>query len=493
MAAPGVIEALGWALIHFIWQGVVVAGLAALVLHLLRGGSAQVRYAVACCALAGMLALPVLTGIAVHTSSGGRSAARAESIGAGRVAAGPQTLSEALRSAAPATLTARRAEPAEAANAGSGSQRLLFGVVAAWLMGVFLLSLRTFVGLVAVRRLARTGREVTAYWQQRLGTLRARLSITTPVRLLESSAAAVPMVIGWLRPVILLPPAVLTGLTPQQIEAILLHELAHVRRHDHLVNLVQIAVETLLFYNPAVWWLSGRIREEREHCCDDVAAAALGSPLPYAQSLLHLEELRRPPALAMAATGGSLLQRVRRLMAPPPPPRVGAYWMAALLLALSLGTAAALHAYASDAALAGNASSPPAATSPAVFVVVEAGAAGIEQPHVLAAALEPFAVSAVYTTSERRTLEAARPLADLLDVGRIPYDFADDPERFAAHLVGGSFMANLGRVAVLVLPGDAIPAFIEYASRGLIADAALGPGEIFLVEIPGTATRVRVQ
>jgi hypothetical protein len=125
----------------------------------------------------------------------------------------------------------------------------------------------------------------------------------------------VPTVIGWLRPVVLLPIASLSGLTTQQIEMILAHELAHIRRHDFIVNLMQAVVETLLFYHPAVWWISQRIRVEREHCCDDVAVAMFGDPLQYARALTRFEELRLDPAHALlAANGGSLLTRIRRLV-----------------------------------------------------------------------------------------------------------------------------------------------------------------------------------
>ena len=93
----------------------------------------------------------------------------------------------------------------------------------------------------------------------------------------------VPTVIGWLRPVVLMPASALSGMGPQQLEAILAHELAHIRRHDYLVNLLQTVVETLLFYHPAVWWLSGRIRVERENCCDDLAVSLCGDPYAYAE------------------------------------------------------------------------------------------------------------------------------------------------------------------------------------------------------------------
>src|SRR5438045_2418615 len=122
--------------------------------------------------------------------------------------------------------------------------------------------------------------------------LAARLRVNRPVRLLQSALVHVPAVLGCVRPVILLPASALTGLTPLQLEALLAHELAHVRRYDYLVNLVQSVIETLLFYHPAVWWISARVRDEREHCCDDLAVAVCGDPHFYASALLSMERLR---------------------------------------------------------------------------------------------------------------------------------------------------------------------------------------------------------
>ena len=148
--------------------------------------------------------------------------------------------------------------------------------------------------------------------------LSRRLHIARPVRLLRSTLVDVPTVIGWLKPVILLPATALSGLNPHQLEAILAHELAHIRRHDYLVNLLQTVVETLLFYHPAVWWLSRRIRAERENCCDDLAVSLCGDPVTYARALADLEGLRNPTRrFVMAADGGSLVQRVRRLLGAP--------------------------------------------------------------------------------------------------------------------------------------------------------------------------------
>jgi GWxTD domain-containing protein len=159
-------------------------------------------------------------------------------------------------------------------------------------------------------------------WQARLRSLRQRLQVSRPVALMESCLAEAPVVIGFLRPVILLPIGLLTGLGAQQVEAILIHELAHVGRCDYLVSLLQKFVEGLLFYHPAVWWVSGLIRAERENCCDDVVVRVLGDAHGYAATLATLEEIRwsaREPALA--ATGGNLMRRVRRLLNQPEGPR----------------------------------------------------------------------------------------------------------------------------------------------------------------------------
>src|SRR5205823_6807755 len=133
----------------------------------------------------------------------------------------------------------------------------------------------------------------------------------------ESALVEVPTLVGWLWPVILLPASAISGLAPAELEAILVHELAHVRRHDYLINLLQTGVETILFYHPAIWWLSRRVRQEREHCCDDIAVSLCGDPIAYARALSTMEELRASPRWAIAAHGGSLIVRIRRIVARP--------------------------------------------------------------------------------------------------------------------------------------------------------------------------------
>ena len=134
------------------------------------------------------------------------------------------------------------------------------------------------------------------------------------VRYCESLQLDAPVVVGWIRPVVLLPVSALTGLDETQLQAVIAHELAHIQRLDAFVNLFQIAVESLLFYHPAVWWLGKRIREERENCCDDAAVAVCGSPVTYAHALARMAESRVAPQLLMAANRGPLAARVARLL-----------------------------------------------------------------------------------------------------------------------------------------------------------------------------------
>ncbi len=188
-------------------------------------------------------------------------------------------------------------------------------LVAVWCFGVLLFAMRPAWSWCLLRRLRRAGvSAVPEAMQTALVDTARRLGVRREVRLLQSTLVSVPMVVGYLRPVILLPLCVVSGFSASEIVAILAHELAHIRRHDYLANLLQTLVETVCFYHPAVWWLSSRIRQEREHCCDELAAHALGSRATYGRALLALEELRgTAPVLSLGANSGSLLERVRRL------------------------------------------------------------------------------------------------------------------------------------------------------------------------------------
>jgi capsular polysaccharide biosynthesis protein len=189
-------------------------------------------------------------------------------------------------------------------------------LAAFWLGGVLTLGSRLVLGWWQVQRLrTRQTAPVEEIWLERLLALKARLGVSRPVALLQSALVETPTVIGWLRPVILLPASAVTGLGVAQLESILAHELAHIRRNDYLVNLFQRVVETFLFYHPAVWWISKCVREEREICCDDLALQVCESREVYARALSSLEEFRScPPGMALAASGGNLVARIRRVL-----------------------------------------------------------------------------------------------------------------------------------------------------------------------------------
>ena len=192
-------------------------------------------------------------------------------------------------------------------------------LVGAWAIGVMLLSVRLAGGWWRTRALRTRGIEAAPDACQRMATrLIARMRITRPVAFFVSSRVTAPIVFGHIKPVVLVPAAVLAGLSPSQLDAILAHELAHVRRHDYLVNLLQTVIETIFFYHPAVWWVSRQVRQSREECCDDIAVAACGDRKDYVEALLGLEQMRHAAApaatAALGATGGSLLARARRLL-----------------------------------------------------------------------------------------------------------------------------------------------------------------------------------
>jgi len=315
-----IFQALGWTLIHFVWQGCVIALLYAVASLFLRKLSANIRYAAACAAMLLMFAAPVVTMIVVRSSIESASSVALNL---------EQESATTPQDSALSTQDSALLSQSSIAQDTPGPQPLKLWVtkklphmipwfLALWFTGVMFLSFRFAGGLVAVNRLKRqeSGENSSLQeLQEMLSALAAKLRVSRPVRLCKSALVEVPTVIGWLRPVILLPATALTGLSATQLEALLAHELAHIRRYDYLVNLLQTTIETLFFYHPLVWWVSAQVRQEREHCCDDLAVAACGDVLTYARALTTLEQLRgSEPQLAVAASGGSLLVRIQRLV-----------------------------------------------------------------------------------------------------------------------------------------------------------------------------------
>ena len=348
---------LGWTLVHTLWVGVGVAALFAIAMLILRRLSANARYLAGCAALLMMVALPAVGFFLISppaTATGIPDATAQATDPQGATLGSPHI----TLTGAPVGLPLESVEPPAESSPGTsppgadvdvptladtelpGDQTTtasiltrasralgpsLPWIVLIWAGGVCVLSLWQLGGWVAagrLKRLASSPKESDLI--ETVAQLARALRVSRFVRVLESVLVRVPTVVGWVRPVILLPVGLATGLTPEQVRSILAHELAHIRRYDYLVNLLQSLVETLLFYHPAAWFISRRIRAERENCCDDIVVAACGQRLRYAESLLRVAERslasrrdrRFASALAVGATGRArqLRERIGRLL-----------------------------------------------------------------------------------------------------------------------------------------------------------------------------------
>ena len=315
-----VLSTLGWTLIHFLWQGAAVGMIYALMRRLLRNKAPTTRYNLAMATLMVLAILPIVTFLQLfHAPTSGSSAITLSNLTV-VIAAGARPQATTFMS----WLNAMHL----------WLKPLVSWAVLIWFLGVLIMTLRIGRGWWHAHYLRRTANfPPLPEWSNIVRGLSTRLGIRQLVRLAISSQVHVPSVIGWIKPIILLPPSVMSGLTPLQIELILAHELAHVRRLDYLWNLLQVLAETLLFYHPVVRWVSNHARVEREQCCDDMVVALHGNPLAYARALTELEQLRNPrAALMLGANGGQLLDRIHRLLGRSPA-GVPAAWSPLLLAA----------------------------------------------------------------------------------------------------------------------------------------------------------------
>ena len=345
----------------FLVQGLVIGLAVAALLRLLRGRSADLRYGVACAGLLAMGALarsgrrpegsrragvhrnprpPASVAPGTARAWAGRGAAR----GSGRTRPIEASVAEASSKEARVHAIAATAAVTTTVRLGwrERVEAFLPVVVAAWLVGVCVLALRLLRGLAEVRGLSREGLiGPTGEIRATIGRLVERAGLRYPVDWFLSVRVEVPTVVGWVRPRVLIPAGILARLTLGQVEALLAHEIAHIRRWDYLVNMVQVGAEALLFFHPSVWWVSGRIRNEREHCCDDMAVALCDGDrrlLARCRSST-LEEQRVASSLRVAAGGGSLRDRVRRLVVPQSAETCPAHagWAGAGLIAMAVG------------------------------------------------------------------------------------------------------------------------------------------------------------
>jgi beta-lactamase regulating signal transducer with metallopeptidase domain len=289
--SPEIMQKLAGSLLHFFWEGAVVAMMTALSLRLLSRRSAEARYAVSVAGLLLMAMAPILT-FAAYAQTGRFAERILQILGKSIAAAGR-------------------------ASVQPDTALWIRWIVIVWLAGVIVCLVRLGIAWLLSCQLVHSATlSVPPAVTGMFDWVKQQLKLRRVVRLRVSARIGVPAVVGWLRPRVLLPVSAITGLDEDQLRAVFVHELAHIRRHDFLVNTLQRCLESVLFYHPAVWWLSARTRVERERCCDDLAVRICGDPLVYAQALIELERVRRSSesALAVAATGGPLTQRIHRIL-----------------------------------------------------------------------------------------------------------------------------------------------------------------------------------
>jgi soluble lytic murein transglycosylase-like protein/Zn-dependent protease with chaperone function len=310
------VASLAAALVHFVWQGALVALVAWLALR--SATQARARHAVAAIAMLAMTLAPLVT-FAFFVARG------------------------ATRSPAGALVASLPVAPRAASTVPA-----LIAVV--WATGVAIASVRLLRGVIEARRLASDSEPLGEVWVDRAARIARALGVTRVVRLASSTRVVAPAALGILRPMILVPASMLTELPVASIEALLAHELAHVARHDALVALAQAAAQALLFYHPAVHWISRELADAREACCDDAATGALGDRLVLARALAAAEVARADrPRLALSSHGGDLVNRIRRLALPSPRARAPR-WAAPIVAAAGLFVAGAVPCLACVAA-----------------------------------------------------------------------------------------------------------------------------------------------
>ena len=320
MSSSHLLQTLGLTAIHMLWIGAVIGGVVFVVLRSNTASSPRARHA---CAVVGLIAL-VLGTVATFAFLSSTSTMSNASPAA---VAGPSTLDNA-----PAALENASSNWDPAAGTTGSEITATTLVAVAWIAGIGFMFVRLVHQWRGTRRLRITAVAVPdARWLATFEALKSRIGVHARVSFLASDAIDVPMVVGWISPLVLVPVTAFTSLTPDQLRTILAHELQHIARQDHLVNMLQAFIEVLLFFHPVTWWLSRQIRVERENCCDDGTVLVTGSPRTLAEALLVLESLRADKATSpwlLTATGGSLMHRVSRLFGSNPPQPLNPDWRA---------------------------------------------------------------------------------------------------------------------------------------------------------------------
>ena len=319
MNSAQLLQTLGLTVLHMLWVGALIGGAVFTWLRSRPSAAPATRYA---CAVVGLAALLIGTGSTF--------AFLASSHGDSPVAHRTEIAISSSADATPMNASAPSPAPRLGSRAIGSGFSPTSTVAWMWIIGLGIMSMRLVRQSIAVRRIRLVG--VTpppTGWTRTFDRLKSKIGVHPRVAMMASHAIDTPMVVGWIRPLVLVPATAFTSLTPEQLRMVLAHELLHIARRDHLVNMLQAVIEVLLFFHPVTWWLSRQIRVERENCCDDAALLVTGSPRCFAEALLVLESIRtdaRPSGRILAATGEPLMHRISRLFGSDQPQPLNAGW-----------------------------------------------------------------------------------------------------------------------------------------------------------------------
>lgn len=300
-----VINAISWMLLHSLWQGLIAALLASLVILLTRNTKAATRYNL----LLAVFALQLLAAAVTFTTILNRGVTNAVATTVEEVPAVQPQVQET--SGAVAGFQAGLAE--RMYNYFNENAPLIVGI---WLFVILVMLVKMMADLAYMQKLrSQKVFQPADAWNEMVQNLSKELNISKPVTLLESALAKSPVVIGFFKPVILMPLSLLSNFSPEQVEAILRHELAHIRRNDYIVNMIQSVAEIIFFFNPSVWWISSLIRDEREHCCDELAVNGNMNKRVFVEALLSFQEYQLAGRFAQgfASRRYKTLHRVQRI------------------------------------------------------------------------------------------------------------------------------------------------------------------------------------
>jgi len=329
-------QRLAITLVHFVWQGLLVAALVSATIRLFRVSSGHTRYATYISGFFALMACPIITFSVLNmppvlmlqvTPSVDHASVVLP------VSAKEEVVLDKKAMASKPKIATHPDAIAPQESATYAWDMVLPWALLVWIIGVLVLSVRLLLGFIGIHRFKRDLEPMPHAMKSRIALLCEKLGLSEFSRVFKSPYVTQAMVVGCVRPMILLPVAMVSHMSPDMLEAVIAHELAHIRRFDLWVNLLQRITETVLFYHPAVWWLSSRIRNERELCCDDLAVRATGERLAYASALQQAVKMARQQAQPVLAMGlgkrpGKILNRVQHVLGITTPEKNNHFWQA---------------------------------------------------------------------------------------------------------------------------------------------------------------------